>query len=562
MASSIDPNRPLSPSALAVAARQLLRAEQQPEGFVGWTMVALSSEFWRAQVAAVPPSRRLLLLPDGVQHMADCNPLDPQPKTCDACSLADLRAQAEALGYTVLVTDSSPRVLRTIVGGTVDAIVGVACLQVLEKALAKILSTGVPAMAVPLLSHADQPTRADTAWVREMIHLQQQAPGPNAPTYVYLLRTARQLFEREHLQRLLPPPITISDAPEDSQPSSSAAAGDPLTATARIASDFLAQGGKYARPFITLAAYDALTGGVGATAEGAQRLQQVPDAVRRVALSVETFHKASLVHDDIEDDDDFRYGEPALHRRYGLPVAVNVGDFLIGLGYRLVSQDIGALGAAVVGDILDRLAAAHLRLSEGQGAELVWRDARDKQLTPQDALNIYALKTAPAFEAALLCGVRCAMPLSDLETPLQQFAKHLGIAFQILNDLQDWQGDQDNKLSAGLDILGGRPTLLWALALKNLGPSDRRALCQLIAGTVPPPPRDTQQCLVRVEQLYHQAGVFQEAHQLVEKYRQQAARIADALEPAPLRHLLCYLVDHVVQCRTAGAQPETYPNGN
>ena len=92
-------------------------------------------------------------------------------------------------------------------------------------------------------------------------------------------------------------------------------------------------------------------------------------------MSIETFHKASLVHDDIEDDDAFRYGEETLHRKYGTPTAINVGDYLIGLGYRLVSREAKALGAETVADILDRLADAHLRLSEGQGAELLWRDA-------------------------------------------------------------------------------------------------------------------------------------------------------------------------------------------
>ena len=66
-----------------------------------------------------------------------------------------------------------------------------------------------------------------------------------------------------------------------------------------------------------------------------------------------------------------------------------------------------------VSDILDCLADAHTKLSEGQGAELLWRDSRDKRLKPIDALKIYALKTAPAFEAAILAGIRLAGPIDD-----------------------------------------------------------------------------------------------------------------------------------------------------
>src|SRR6202007_1817486 len=132
----------------------------------------------------------------------------------------------------------------------------------------------------------------------------------------------------------------------------------------------------------------------------------------------------------------------------------------IGLGYRLVSRDRKELGADVAADILDKLAEAHLKLSEGQGAELLWRDSRDKALTALDALKIYALKTAPAFEAALYAGIRLAGPVDKHEKMVADFSRHLGVAFQVLNDLKDWQGDTDNKLVAGQDVLSARPTLL------------------------------------------------------------------------------------------------------
>src|SRR5204862_8040346 len=125
---------------------------------------------------------------------------------------------------------------------------------------------------------------------------------------------------------------------------------------------------------------------------------QLPDAVRRTALAIEAFHKASLVHDDIEDDDTFRYGRTTLHRQYGVGTAINVGDYLLGLGYRLVARERKELGGDCAADVLNRLSDAHLKLSEGQGAELLWRDAREKSLTALDALKIYALKTSPAFE--------------------------------------------------------------------------------------------------------------------------------------------------------------------
>jgi geranylgeranyl pyrophosphate synthase len=266
--------------------------------------------------------------------------------------------------------------------------------------------------------------------------------------------------------------------------------------------------------------------------------------VKRTALSIETFHKASLVHDDIEDDDGFRYGDPTIHRRWGVPTAINVGDYLIGLGYRLVSREAQALGPAAAGDILDHLADAHMKLSEGQGAELLWRDASDKRLRPIDALKIYALKTAPAFEAALYAGARMAGDAAKVAEPLAQFARHLGVAFQICNDLDDWEGDGHNKLAAGGDILGGRPTVLWALALEALDESRRKELEALVAQ--PPTP----ETLTQVRKLYEAADVFEQAARLIEKYRSRAEAVADDIETDELRRLLYYLIDTVLDRQT------------
>ena len=264
--------------------------------------------------------------------------------------------------------------------------------------------------------------------------------------------------------------------------------------------------------------------------------------MKRAALSIETFHKASLVHDDIEDDDQYRYGVETLHRRYGTATAINVGDYLIGLGYRLVSREARTLGPDVAADILDSLADAHMRLCEGQGAELLWRDSRNKRLLPADALHIYALKTAPAFEAALYTGLRLAGPADDYREPIGEFARHLGVAFQILNDLGDWQGDANNKLLAGGDVLGGRPTVLWALALEGLASEDRAELESLASQTPP-----TSDIVEQVRRLYEQADVFAKAAELVDQHQRSALAIAGNLRPESLRRLLYYLVEIVLR---------------
>jgi geranylgeranyl pyrophosphate synthase len=312
----------------------------------------------------------------------------------------------------------------------------------------------------------------------------------------------------------------------------------------------LCKGGKRFRPFITLAAYDALQDQPSTAPEGDQKAA-LPDPVRRVAMAMEAFHKASLVHDDIEDNDEFRYGHQTLHRRHGVSTAINVGDYLLGLGYRMIANEGGNLPCEAVAAILKRLSEAHVKLSEGQGAELLWRDeARTEvSLQPIDALKIYALKTAPAFEAALYAGLRLAGPTEKYEEMISGFSRHLGVAFQIVNDLKDWSTDLQNKRIIGQDALAMRPTLLLALALESAAPAQREELLQLISGN-----SKTDAVVQRVARIYESCQVFEKARKLVEKYRQRAEAIADEVEPEKLRELLYFLVDTALADESA--EPE------
>jgi geranylgeranyl pyrophosphate synthase len=126
--------------------------------------------------------------------------------------------------------------------------------------------------------------------------------------------------------------------------------------------------------------------------------------------------------------------------------------------------------------------------------------------------------------------------------PFKQFARSLGVAFQILNDLHDWQDDDYNKLMAGGDTLAGRPTVLLALALEALPKDGQDELVSLVCDD----PRSTPIRINRVRQLYHDAGVFDQAHRLVDKHQERAQAVADEIDPEPLRRLFYYLIDAVL----------------
>ena len=199
----------------------------------------------------------------------------------------------------------------------------------------------------------------------------------------------------------------------------------------------------------------------------------------QLAVAVECFHKASLIHDDIEDEDASRYDAPTLHCQHGVAVALNVGDLLIGEGYRLIAE-CGA-SAAQVRQMTAVAAAGHRTLCLGQGEELLLRQT-PARLTAAVVIDIFRQKTAPAFDVALQLGAIHAQADEATRAVLTAFSEALGIAYQIRDDLQDQLADQGATPGAG-----ARPSLLLALAREELllagHPADVRLTLQDIQRT-------------------------------------------------------------------------------
>jgi len=534
-ADTLDRGRNFMKPQLEEWSRELLTTLDLPEKYVGFAAVMIGNFFWRRQFLAIPFEKRLLLLPHCLKHAEGC-PADYDEfgldcETCGACSIADYKVTAEKLGYKVLVAEGSPIVLKIIVSGYIDGILGVACLNVLEKAIDKVLIAGVPSYAIPLHSGDCRNTTLDQSWVFEVLDRYEPLTEKETPSYLPLIRASNFLFEKD-FERLLPP-VRTKD-PEK--------AASPVAFTEKVAYDWLQNGGKRFRPFITLAAYDAMTGGAMQTLD-LEKVDSlpVPDSVCRVAMAIEAFHKASLVHDDIEDDDLYRYGRETLHRTHGLGAAINVGDHLIGLGYQLLNSCRRDFDAETACDVSEKMAQAHIKLCDGQGAEMAWETRPTLDLAPLDALQIYALKTSPAFEAALYSGLRMAGPVGDYEDMISRFSRHLGVGFQILNDLKDWRGDRDNKLLSGQDAQALRPTVMLALAVESASEEQRQELENILNLS----PADEFR-VPGLKRLYDQLGVFEKAESLVDKSRIRAEALADDVTDDRLRQLLYFLVDTVL----------------
>jgi geranylgeranyl pyrophosphate synthase len=293
-----------------------------------------------------------------------------------------------------------------------------------------------------------------------------------------------------------------------------------------LALSFLVRGGKRFRPFLTRAAWWVLSGG-----------GQAPLPVRRVALAMECFHKASLIHDDLVDGDPFRYGAPTVHTSHSPSLALNLGDFLLGQAYRLVAGEQGPLGGDRCARILGALASAQVRMAEGQGAELLWRQRPDKAIGPSDSLRIYALKTAPPFDAALYAGFVLAGRENLYDERVASFGARLGMAYQILNDLQDLQADPSHKVLSDGDLRNGSPTLLFALLWESAAPGERETLWEAYAGEgrKGPNPRHELRRLLKDRQIPLRAW------RIVEGQRRRAMEAAEGVGDEGLRALLAFV---------------------
>ena len=302
---------PLSVNELKHHAEVVLQQLQQHEDYADFAAVLINNALWRDTVATIPFHKRLLLMPMCLRSAercpAQCDEIGLLCEHCGACIISDFKRQAEALGYAVLIAEGSPIVMSLIETGQIEAVVGVSCLSTLERVFPYMEAGAVPGIAIPLLYEGCRNTAIDTDWLWEAVYeLSSDSCVPRLD-----LEQQRQRvdawFTRDSLQELL----HCSD-----------------TVTESLALDWMTRAGKRWRPFLTACTQAALSPDDSVTERD----------IQRAAVAVECFHKASLIHDDIEDEDNQRYGEQTLHADQGIPVALNVGDLMIGWGYQLLSE--------------------------------------------------------------------------------------------------------------------------------------------------------------------------------------------------------------------------------
>ncbi|MDD2325450.1 MAG: polyprenyl synthetase family protein [Alphaproteobacteria bacterium] len=222
-----------------------------------------------------------------------------------------------------------------------------------------------------------------------------------------------------------------------------------------LAAHIIASGGKRLRP-VLLMACARLCGYQG-------------ERHRKLAAAIEFIHTTTLLHDDVVDESDLRRGRASANARFGNQAAILVGDFLYSRAFQLMVED-GSI------DVLRILASASSVISEGEVLQLAAKN--DCTMSEQAYLEIIRAKTAELFAAACRIGAVVAARPSAEEEALRTFGLNLGIAFQIIDDVLDYDAEQTRLGKAlGDDFREGKITLPVILAMHR-GPESERAFWQ------------------------------------------------------------------------------------
>jgi geranylgeranyl pyrophosphate synthase len=294
--------------------------------------------------------------------------------------------------------------------------------------------------------------------------------------------------------------------------------------TEKIARDWLAKNGKRWRPFLTACIWQAMADDPS---------EPIPLALKQLAVAAECFHKASLVHDDIEDNDDLRYDEPSLHSEFGVPVALNVGDLLLGDGYALIAST--ELSAAQRVAITRVAASGHRTLCLGQGDEFQWGNAPGP-LSTTEVLEIFRKKTSPAFEVSLQFGALAANGDAQLCETISKFSEALGIAYQIRDDLEDMLTGETMS-----DLQAMRPSLPLAILHERVrGEAPLRQLVEKAWRK-----ECTREELEQIESLFVEYNVADRCKVLQESYKEQAIRCLSELENPSVKGLLRRVISKI-----------------
>ncbi|HEU0225803.1 MAG TPA: octaprenyl diphosphate synthase [Steroidobacteraceae bacterium] len=280
-------------------------------------------------------------------------------------------------------------------------------------------------------------------------------------------------------------------------------------------------GGKRVRPLLVVLA---------ARAAGVRDAAHVP-----AAALIEFIHTATLLHDDVVDDSAKRRGRDTVNEAFGNPASVLVGDFLYSRAFQMMAALDSPALIRVMADATNTIAAGEVMQLMNSG---------DPDTTEIRYLEVIYRKTARLFEAGAQIAAIVARAPAPVEAALARYGKHLGIAFQLVDDALDYRGDAEELgKNVGDDLAEGKPTLPLIHALRSSAPADAAMIRSVIS-------QGGTEDQLRIRQVVESTGGLDYTARLAEDEANRAIEVLAGVPASAFRDGLAALAKYAVTRRS------------
>ncbi|PQA82061.1 octaprenyl diphosphate synthase [Limnohabitans sp. TS-CS-82] len=295
--------------------------------------------------------------------------------------------------------------------------------------------------------------------------------------------------------------------------------GVPLVST--VSQYIISAGGKRIRPALVL----LMSGALGY--QDAQR--------HNLAAIVEFIHTATLLHDDVVDESTLRRGRATANESFGNPASVLVGDFLYSRAFQMM-VDSGEMR------VMEVLADATNVIAEGEVLQLM--NMHDASLDEAGYLRVIRSKTAKLFEASTRLAAIMARSTPEVETACANYGQALGTAFQVIDDVLDYDGDaQELGKNLGDDLREGKNTLPLIIAMQR-APEQERALIQRAIEN------GEMEALPDIVRIVRSTGALEATRSSASLEAERAIAALHVLAPSPYRDALHALAAQLLDRRS------------
>jgi octaprenyl-diphosphate synthase len=248
------------------------------------------------------------------------------------------------------------------------------------------------------------------------------------------------------------------------------------------------------------------------------------------ATFIELLHTASLVHDDVVDDAHIRRGVLSINALWNSKIAVLVGDYMLSKGM-LISVEKNRF------DMLEIVSEAVKSMSEGELLQL--QKARKLNLTEEDYFRIIISKTAALLSACTACGAKSVTDDPEIIQIMKDFGENIGIAFQIRDDLLDYEGTGLTGKTVGNDIKEKKITLPLIHALEQSANSKKRYILGIVKTR-----KKTKDQIGEVISFVSEYGGMEYAELKMNQYRDKALAILDSYPESAVKESLKEFVQY------------------